>query len=108
MAVRILGQVAPGTSCVNLCQAVSGKSIVVSCLICLNTHLSNNDQVIIYLDKNNVGPTMVGNSEAVFKADIAPGESFVVVAGISLGPLQGIHVKSTNGSVTYTACGDES
>lgn len=109
MALKTLGQVVPGVGAtVNLYQVPVGKASVLANIIACNIHAANADSIIIYQDKDGLGPSGVGNGQVLFKQSIPPGESFVTVAGIALAAGEAIHVYSANGTTTFTTSGDES
>jgi len=104
--LKILGQSKPGAgSTTTLYQAGGGKSAVVSSLICCNTNAGVADSIVVYQVLAAGTPSA---SNTIFKANLAPDDSYVIIAGLALAAGEKISVVSTSGHVAFTASGDES
>jgi hypothetical protein len=105
MALKILGQIKVGVGATStIYQAGAGKAAVGNLIVC-NTNAANSDDCIIYLIPSGGSPTA---ETTIFKQTIPAGESFVVIAGLSLAEAESLRAYATNGYLTFTFTGDES
>ena len=83
----------------------AANATVVSSIIICNTGVVA-DNFYIYVMEKTYG--IQGVKTAVYQGSLPAGESFQIVAGISLGEGDGIAYKSDSGNLTFTISGDES
>jgi len=106
MAKKILGQEHPlvvGNSIVY--QVGGGLSAVISSIVVINTDAVAAETFILYAVPNGGSP---GDATAIYKGMLPPGESFTVVAGITLDELEAIYIYNAQTTLTCTVFGDES
>ncbi len=104
MALKILGQESPAGNILLVQTGASERAVVSSIVVC-NTDTAAYDFVIYACLLGVAG----SSSNTIFKGTIPAGESFVAIAGVTLGPLDAVRVYASAGStgkVTFTAFGD--
>lgn len=107
MGLKILGQVRPSSGVTGSLYQVTGPAVeaVVSNIIICNTDAALEDDFIIYQVKAAGSPSV---DNQIFAGKVPAGESYVVIAGLSLAVGESIRYYSHYGRMTFTCSGNES